>query len=106
MDDTGRTDFSCKIKVWLNKLILEVRRQFPAFRTAMRILFIGKERSVDGDNDEEVIYDINAKISETTELFTDAEIKAPGVKIRSIQIQRVLSKWVTQLKNSMAQAGK
>lgn len=64
VDDTGRTDFSCEIKVWLNKLILEVRRTLPAFRNAMKTLFTGSDKSsVDGSAvNEEVVYEIGAKI--------------------------------------------
>jgi hypothetical protein len=81
-DDTGKTDFSREIKLWLNKLITEVKRTYPKFKNSMKTLFMGPEGSLQ-DLDDEVDYEIGTKINETVECYTEAEINEPGLSIKS-----------------------
>lgn len=71
----------------------------------MKELFLGREGSSSGDgNDEEVEYEIGTKISETVELYSEAELKEPGLKLKSNQVQRVLNKWVEELMRVLCQS--
>ena len=69
VDDTGKTDFAYDIKLWLNRLITEVKTSFPIFKDRMKELFNGNETSIADDN--EVEFEIGSKISETTDLYTE-----------------------------------
>lgn len=45
VDNTGKNDFTREIKVWINKLLSEVRRVFPKFKKDMQEMFRGYESS-------------------------------------------------------------
>lgn len=102
-DDTGKVDFSREIKLWLNRLVEEVKRTYPTFRHRMKELFMGRENSIDGESDE-VEYEINSKISETVETYTESELNEPGLKLKSPQTQRVLIKWVDEIRLILTKA--
>jgi hypothetical protein len=52
VDDTGKEDFSREIKIWINKLIRELRSIFPKFKNDMRTLFRGQEGSSLGEDED------------------------------------------------------
>jgi hypothetical protein len=45
VDNTGKTDFTREIKVWINRLVLEVKSAYPKFKTHMKELFLGRDTS-------------------------------------------------------------
>lgn len=42
-------------------------------------------------------YEINTKLSEHIELYSEEELNRPGLEIKSPQIERVLTKWIEEL---------
>jgi hypothetical protein len=92
----GRNDFGRDIKLWINKMISEVKSMFPKFKDNMRELFMGGVNSVT-DMEDEIEFEIGSKISENSESYLPEEIEEPGIKIKSPQISRVLIKWISEL---------
>jgi hypothetical protein len=58
----GRSDFGRDIKLWINKMISEVRSAFPKFKENMRELFVGDNTTVT-DIEDEMEFEIGSKIN-------------------------------------------
>jgi hypothetical protein len=92
VDTTGKTDWTREIKVWINLLISETKKVFPIFKNKVKEIFVGRDGSIDIDN--EIEYEISSKISETVEPYSDEELELPGLRLKSQQIFRILTKWI------------
>lgn len=94
-----QTDFTKEIKSWLNILVMESKKEFPAFKKEMRDIFINTDGSIDGSKgmDSELEFIIGSKISEGTILFTEEELEAPGLQVKSTELLRILMKWCEEL---------
>lgn len=57
-----KLQYAAEIKHWINRLIGEVRATYPRFKDDMKILFRGYEGSTTNEYDEDVEYEIGAKI--------------------------------------------
>lgn len=97
-DDTGKRNFTKEIKVWLNMLISHTKIMFPEFKKLIKAIFIdGENNSLNGDEDSEVEYEINSKISENTPLYTEEELDMPGLNLKAPELLRILVKWAEEL---------
>ena len=97
--DDKQVDFAKDIKIWLNTLIKETKKQFPRFKEKMKDIFINVDYSVEGSKgmESELEFVIGTKISEGTSLFTEEELNAPGLQIKSTELLRILMKWCEEL---------
>lgn len=94
----GQTDFSTEIKQWLNKLILETKKEYPSFKQKMKDIFTNNEGSLDGSKiDNEVEYSIGSKLPENAVLYSEEEIELPGLPIKNPEVLRILIKWYEEL---------
>jgi hypothetical protein len=47
-DDTGKSDYTKEIKIWINRLINETKKVFPTFQNKVKEIFNGDQNSIDG----------------------------------------------------------
>lgn len=68
----NQTDFTRDVKVFLNKIIKESKKQFPKFKQIMKTIFANTEGSLDGTKLEhnEVDYIIGSKISDSVQPYS------------------------------------
>ena len=96
--DEDQTDFTKDIKLFLNALIKETRKEFPLFKQTMKGIFSNHEGSMDGSKTgSEVDFSICSKISSSAELYSEEEISRPGLDIKNSEILRILMKWCEDL---------
>jgi hypothetical protein len=92
VDDTGKTDFTKEIKMWLNMIIRESQRQYPRFKAVMRGIFSDEASSIEKESDH-LDFEICSKINSTTEPYTNEELELPGLSLKGPELLRILSKW-------------
>lgn len=92
-------DYSRDIKRWLNRLIIESKAQFSKFRSTVKKIFTNREFSDGGDSQpsSEVEFLIGSKINQSTPIYTEEEIKSPGLKLKRPELLRILMKWLEEL---------
>lgn len=95
MDDTGKSDFTQQIKIWINRLINQTKKVFPTFKQKVKEIFNGDQNSIDGETD--IDYAIGSKISQNVEAYTEAELAQHGFRLKSPEILRILIKWIDEL---------
>jgi hypothetical protein len=49
------------------------------------------------DNDNEIEFSVDSKISESVETYTEEELDLPELNVKSPQIARILVKWIEEL---------
>lgn len=40
-NDSGKSNYFREVKLWINKLITEIKRTYPSFKSAMKEIFTG-----------------------------------------------------------------
>lgn len=92
------TDYSHNIKELLNKLISAAKSHLPEFRRLINETFtIGEEaeqRTLDSLS--------GMKFKEDMPLYTEDEMREPGVPIKRPEVLRVLIKWTEELDEIVA----
>ena len=78
-----------EIKLFFNKLITEVDKEYPEFMKRMLYIFNGKE-----EHNDEVKYLIGKKFKDNIPLFTEEELGTLNFKSKSPEILRILIKWL------------
>lgn len=94
---TGKSDFTRDIKIWINRLLLEVKAVFPKFKKNMEDIFRGFDNSSMNEENDEVEYEIGKKLSDNIGLYSEKELDEPGLEIKSPEVGRVLTKWIEEL---------
>lgn len=94
----NKVDFTKDIKIWLNMLIKEVKKEYPKFSEKMRSVFLNHESSLsETDTGDMVEYEIGTKISEVCPYYTEDELDQPELNLKNPDILRVLTKWIEDL---------
>lgn len=96
---SDKLDYSRDIKKWLNAIIKESKAQFPKFRSTFKHIFMNKEFSDGGSSYDcnSMEFWIGSKIHESTPLYSEEEINAPGLKLKKPELLRILMKWLDEL---------
>lgn len=95
-DDT-KQDYTYEVKKWVNKMIAETKQQFPKFKETVTQIFLGEDCNNSEMEHAVLEYEVGAKISLTTELYTQEELEEPRLDLKSPELLRILIKWVNEL---------
>lgn len=91
MESAVPDDFCYQIKQFLNVLIKESKSHFPVFSELMKEVFKLEDK-------EESIYNlVGMKFKQDMPEFTNEELRATGILIKSPEVLRILIKWIEEL---------